>query len=119
MPASGSQGSRLPRSAAGVTTRQGRRASASGASASSADGNGLGGHGELHLAGPGGSMDDLCRLQYDADGEPAAAHDHKHVHAHRRRADQPTVRQEMGSLALLVLLYMVQGVPLGLTTGAL
>ncbi|EFJ47264.1 hypothetical protein VOLCADRAFT_81605 [Volvox carteri f. nagariensis] len=73
----------------------------------------------MHLAGPGGNLDDLCRLQYDADGEPAAAHDHLHVHTQRRRADQPSAGQELGSLVLLVLLYMVQGVPLGLSTGAL
>lgn len=77
------------------------------------------GNGKVHLAGPGGSLSDLYRLQYDADGEPAAAHDHVHVHKHRRRSKQPTLQQERGSLALLVLLYMIQGVPLGLTTGAL
>ncbi|GLI67167.1 hypothetical protein VaNZ11_011380 [Volvox africanus] len=77
------------------------------------------GKADVHLVGPGGNLDDLCRLQYDADGEPAAAHDHVHVHAHRRRADQPTVWQEFGNLALLVLLYLIQGVPLGLTLSAL
>ncbi|KAG2434741.1 hypothetical protein HXX76_007630 [Chlamydomonas incerta] len=71
------------------------------------------------LKRPGGSLDELCRLQYDADGEPAAARDHVHVHGHRRRADAPPASSELGGMALLVLLYMVQGVPLGLTTGAL
>ncbi|KAG2442242.1 hypothetical protein HYH02_009726 [Chlamydomonas schloesseri] len=71
------------------------------------------------LRRPGGSMDDLCRLQYDADGEPAAARDHVHVHGRRRRADAPPPSSELGGMSLLVLLYMVQGVPLGLTTGAL
>lgn len=68
---------------------------------------------------PGGSLDDLCRLQYDADGGPAAARDHVHVHGRRRRAAAPPASSELGGMALLVLLYMVQGVPLGLTTGAL
>ncbi|KAG2491940.1 hypothetical protein HYH03_009673 [Edaphochlamys debaryana] len=71
-----------------------------------------------HLAG--GTLDDLNRLTYDDDGTgPAAAHDTVHVTARRRLAGAPRLRDEAGSVLLLVLLYMVQGVPLGLTTGAL
>ncbi|KXZ54733.1 hypothetical protein GPECTOR_4g802 [Gonium pectorale] len=72
--------------------------------------------GSAALHGHGGS--DLAHLS------PAAAEAGRREHGQvggggAAASSTPRLRDEFGSLALLVLLYLVQGVPLGLSTGAL
>jgi hypothetical protein len=49
----------------------------------------------------------------------ASSQSEHHHHHHHSRSHEPFTRGDWGNMALLVLLYAMQGIPLGLTMGAL
>lgn len=46
------------------------------------------------------------------------SHENKNTHNTHTQAAPPSLRSELPSMALLTLLYFIQGVPLGLTMGS-